>query len=261
MKTNYLKDTQVEIDTIINLINKIPFNYVKKIIIPKSQRLSNLCSDINIILYENHKLFIQNNPALNFQSNGQVEIDNWILIQSKKINPNNQKILELINNNKDLIPIDKKDLFLKFEQHVISFENHVRNRTFDYSNHQFPKDFAKYICKNAISQQKNNQLQDILKWLKVSINHDKYNTISQIYIYGSIFIYAYKNIEDIDIILYFDNFNNQNMNEFEKFKNKLKTDFNKKFKKELHITVFNSKEKEDLEQFISRLYLYRSLSL
>ena len=125
----------------------------------------------------------------------------------------------------------------------------------------FQKILQNIFVKMQFLNKKNNQLQDILKWLKVSINHDKYNTISQIYIYGSIFIYAYKNIEDIDIILYFDNFNNQNMNEFEKFKNKLKTDFNKKFKKELHITVFISKEKEDLEQFISRLYSYRSLSL
>ncbi len=249
------------IDIIINLISKIPFNYVYKIFISKSYKLLNLCKDVNNILYENHKLFIQNNPALNSQSNGQVEIDNWALIQSKKINPNNQKIIELINNNKDLIPIDKKDLFLKFEQHVISFEKHVENRSFDYSNHQFPKDFAKYICKKAISRQKNNQLYHILTWLKARINYNKNNTISQIYIYGSIFIYDYKNIEDIDIILYFNKFNNQNINEFNNFKNKLKTDFKKKFKKYLHITVFNNKEKEDLEQFISRLYSYRSLSL
>lgn len=250
----------MDLSIFFEIISNDKLHKIIKCIVPKTIKFLILCKKINVILYENHKLFIENNPAINLQSNGKDELENWYLIEEKMINPNNKKILDLILENYNSIPIHKQDLFLKLKQHIISFENHIKNRKEDYSKHQFPKEFVKYVCGYLISQRKNKKLDKIIDWIKTNIKNNEFD-ISQSYIYGSIFVYGFKEISDIDIIFYLNNFNDLNKEQFNEFKNGIIKSFKVNFKKDLHITIFTNEEKNDLEQFLKQVYYYRSLNL
>lgn len=231
------------------------FSSIKQKISTKQQYI-NICAEINDVLYKNKKLYVENCPFLTKESNGIVEVDNWYQIQEKMINPNNLKILSLIEELENIIPENKKDLFLKMKQHIHSFDSHIKNRNMDYTNHQFPKDFSNYIANIVFSSYKKN-FEKFSKWLKKKINKNKIQ-IAKIYCFGSSLLKDFKNISDVDIIFYLD-FNNIDFTKFKKQKDNIIKEFNKEFKKELHLTIFLKSEKDDLLKFLDNLYFYTEI--
>ncbi len=224
--------------------------------IPAKKQYISACLKINNLLYENKKLFVENCPFLDLESDGIVEVDNWYQIQERMLNPNNLKILYLIEDIENIIPENKKEIFLKIKQHIHSFDAHIKDRNIDYTMHQFPEDFSNYIADLAYNVNKKN-FEKISKWLKQRINKNKIQ-ITKLYYFGSSLFNDFKNISDIDIIFYLD-IDNIDFVKLKEQKESIVKEFNKKFKKELHLTIFLKSEKDDLLNFLNNLYFYTEL--
>ena len=216
---------------------------------PKS--FTDLCIKINLLLYQNHKTFIQNAPFKQEHVFPIQETDNWHQIEETIINPNNKKILDLIKNNIDLIPTKDRNLFLKMEQHIVSFDKHIMDRTFDYSKNIFPKDFEKLI-KSECSDINKKEIVKIVKWLNKNFKISKIKVIKK-YIFGSILENYYKYINDVDILILY---NEQNISEIKKISSKIKlikSEFYKHFKKKLEIQAHSKSEENEFNSFLDSL--------
>lgn len=242
-----------------SILNKLSNELLKKVNIFdfkifNKKKYSNVCNEINKILYENNKIFIENNPFLDKNSTGIVEMDSWYTIQETIINPNNLKILSQIQTIEKFIPSEKKELFQKIKQHIYMFDNHIKDRTKDYSKFQFPKDFSNYIA-SLTSKLFEKHYKKYLNWLNKNIRKNNI-PIKKIYCYGSMLFEKANNISDVDIIFYVDSEKND-LNKIKLQKDLLMNGFEKKFKKRLHLLVFVKSENEDLLEFLNKLYFYK----
>jgi len=220
---------------------------------------NDLCIKINRILYENNKIFQHNAPFLNPNCTGQEETTNWHTLEETIINPNNKKILNLIEDNYNLIPSSDKDLFIKMKQHIHSFNEVINNRnelaeegiSFDYSNNRFPKDFESLI-KEKIKMVNIKYINDITKFIKNSFKKNSINA-SKIYIYGSLLEDYVEIIQDVDLLIFSSVNDKKNIIEQSKKLQHVTQLFRKKFKKDLHIQFFSQNEENEFNNFISKL--------
>lgn len=168
----------------------------------------------------------------------------WYKYRSEAIIPNNQKIKEILFENKSLFREEELELVQKMITHIDAFEEHVRNPDFDYSEHQFPTEFPEIIEDKCFYETKNSkQLNNQIKWLLKKL---KKIDFIEIYAIGSALIIP-KKANDLDlIILLEDNKIEEQMNDIED----IKLDFKLKFRLGLHTTIFTSNENSEFESFI-----------
>lgn len=218
---------------------------------PNAISFADLCFKINSLLIKNNDLFREFAPNGN-QTDTEMKLkdDNdlllWEEIKKNDIKNNNQTILNLIQANEDLIYEKNKAIFNKMINHIKAFDLHIENELFDYSQYQFPKEFAEFIkteCK-SINLVK---IKKIEKWIK---NETKRIPISKMFLLGSLLNDYFNNIKDIDVlILLSEKASKEIASQFITLKNK----FYNKFKKELHLTVFSINEKAQYEDFKNKL--------
>ena len=240
-------------EIVIKCIKSDNIYKLKNILKTKSNKYKAMCEEINSVLYENYKLYYENCPFININTDGQIEVDNWYTIQETMIVPNNDKILAKIKDSQYLIPSNKLDLFLKMQQHINSFNKHVSNRKLDYSKHQFPKDFQFYIS-NIAKSKYNQSINKISSWINREI-HTYSSCIEKKALFGSILFRDYKKCGDVDIIILCNK-------ELPILSNKLQAiqdKFYKKFKLHLHYLLFSPSEKNEFNDFINKLYYYEEI--
>lgn len=70
----------------------------------------------------------------------------WYEARKEKLLPLNNLIAKIIESNIELIPVDKRDMFQKYINHVYAFNKHCEDADFDYTEYQFPKEIIKEVC-------------------------------------------------------------------------------------------------------------------
>lgn len=108
-----------------------------------------ICTEIKRLLIENHRIFIDYGPrseiALNNPLSNACEI--WKERKIEKIIPNNDKIVEIIEDNKELFTIDEYEICYEFIEHANGFKKSCHLIMEDVK--QFPKNFNEVINKYA----------------------------------------------------------------------------------------------------------------
>ena len=222
-----------------------------KALTSKAISFQDLCIQINSLLNKNLDLYREFSPNGDDLNEGS-EIRNknsllmWAKFKEEAIIPNNKKILDLINNNEKLIYEKNKKLFEKMRWHINAFALHVENENFDYSEYQFPGDFANFI-KRECSNINPKEINEIKNWLRKEM---KDISMNELFLYGSILDDYFKNINDIDVLILL---NEQVTKETSKKITEVKEKFKKKFKKSLDISVSSIEEISDYNDFKNKL--------
>lgn len=170
----------------------------------------------------------------------------WYKYRSEAILPNNEKIKEILTSNISLFSEDELKLVQKMITHIDAFEEHTKNKDFDYSNYKFPVEFQQMIENQCFEEaKKSKHLQRKVSWLLKKLEKLE---IANIYIIGSVLIIP-EIANDLDIVLLLRKSKIEGqLSLFEE----LKVDFKLKFKIELHLTIFTSDEKENFQAFIEK---------
>lgn len=228
---------------------KLFFKYKKlKEEIKEKYLPQDLFIEINALLSENDNLFREFSPNSDGKDPLKADIGLWHTVRNNNINTNNKKILELLVKHKLLIPNSNKILFEKMINHIIAFEAHIKDENISYTNHQFPKDFENFIfeqCQN-INMEK---ISNISLWLKAQLEK-RHIQVSSSFIFGSVLNNYYKETNDIDVILLVGDEYSAQLYEYTK---EIKIKFNKKFKKNLQITLFSQKDQQEFNTFLNKL--------
>jgi len=169
----------------------------------------------------------------------------WEKLKKEAILPNNESIKKLLEVNKSLIPYKYETVFNKMLLHLDAFNEHVINPNFDYSQHQFPIAFADIIFKESFENTLiDKKLIEMRKWLTKKLIPP---LIRDWFIFGSaVFISGRANDIDIAII------SNENTTHAINYINQLKFDFKIKFKKDLHVTLFEEVNRNDYQIFSNK---------
>lgn len=198
------------------------------------------------IIKDNEYIFKSVGPNSNVRETEDLRWDLtlWYKYRSEAIIPNNQKIKEILNENKQLLSEAELALTQDMITHIDAFEEHVKNPDFDYSEHRFPSDFPEMIenkCfDNTVNSKSFKKKTDWLlkKFKKIELNES--------YIIGSALIIPDK-ANDLDVVnLIQDNDIEEQISQMED----IKFDFKLKFKLGLHFTTFTTSEYSDYETFI-----------
>ncbi|AKN31872.1 hypothetical protein Ccar_13770 [Clostridium carboxidivorans P7] len=108
-----------------------------------------VCTEIKRLLIENHRIFIDYGPmseiALKNPLSNACEI--WKERKHEKIIPNNEKIVNIIEDNKELFTIDEYEVCYEFIEHANGFKKGCNQVMEDVK--QFPKNFSEVINKYA----------------------------------------------------------------------------------------------------------------
>ena len=222
-----------------------------------------LCLKISVILNKNKNLWREFGPNSSLDSEKdpiKQDLKLWMSIKINEILPNNKKIRILIEENEKVILAKDKFLFEKMVNHIIAFESHVLDDTIDYRNNQFPKNFEKLIYEKCAFLNKKH-INKISKWLKKKLFTKKYKhlKIKSIWLFGSILKGGYETINDIDLLLFVDIVNNNEIIEFAKFIKKIKLEFYNIFKKELNCVSFTKNEEVGLHEFLGKIDVKKEL--
>ena len=132
--------------------------------------------------------------------------------------------------------------------HIDAFNEHIINPNFDYSEFRFPKQFPGIISETCFETAKTNQkLVKKLKWISAKLNK---HYISDWFVFGSAAFIPDK-ANDIDIAILVDKSTTHqkelNGNIFD-----IKNEFKLKFKKDLHVSIFDDESQNDYSQFSSK---------
>lgn len=218
----------------------------KDVQLKKFDNFGLLCQEILPILKDNEYIFKNTGPNSGVNDLGPMRTDLtvWNKLKKKAILPNNKAIKKLIIKNFDIIPETHKNVFNQMVLHIKAFNQHIKNPNFDYSNHQFPNQFSDIIFKESFLFAKTNRaLIKKHEWIRNNIDG---KFILDWLIFGSIVFTPEKaNDLDIAILLHEDN----DIDKVETYIEGLKFDFKLKFKKELHVSVFENMELLDYKIF------------
>lgn len=205
-----------------------------------------LCQHILPIIKDNEYIFKNCGPNSGANELGVLRTDLtvWNNLKRESIIPNNQKIRDLIEQNKGLIPTQYQEIFNRLLLHIKAFEEHVKNPFFDYTPYQFPKEITEIIINTCYNYAMNNKrLKRIQKWLSKKI---KPLHVEAGFLIGSILLYP-QGANDVDIVL-LSTANNKTREKIDM----LKYDFKIKFRQNLHVTFFESKDNIDYRLFIDK---------
>lgn len=196
-----------------------------------------LCQEILPLLKDNEYIFTTTGP--NSSSNEyeplRTDFTIWEKLKVEVILPNNEAIKKLISENKKLIPAKYETLFNNMVMHINAFNEHIRNADFDYSEFQFPKEFPVIIQSTSFeTAKKNRKLINKIKWISTKFSK---NYISDWFIFGSAaYIPDKANDIDVAILIEMDTSDQKKINNYIL---DIKNDFKLKFKKDLHLTIFD----------------------
>ena len=210
-----------------------------------------LCQRILPLLIENNYVFKTFGPNSSAAETEPLRSDLTLWKQARidYLLPNNEKIANLINDNKELIPENHKELFQKLLSHIYAFKKHVENENFDYSEFQFPIEVDKVIkdiCINAVLNQ--DYFQNIIKGIKSKLEFD---SVEQIVLFGSFLFYSSEK-NDIDLAILLTISDSRSIKKANRKFEKAKKFFLDKVKKKLHLTVFTSTEKDQYYKFLEK---------
>ena len=222
-----------------------------------------LCLKIGTILNKNKNLFREFGPNSSINSEKdpiKQDLKLWRSIKTNEILPNNKEIRNLIEDNDKIISSTDKSLFQKMLNHIIAFEAHCLDESIDYRNFQFPIEFEKFIYLKC-EYLNRKQIEKITKWIKNKFlgKKSKQLEIKSVCIFGSIFKAQYKDINDIDILIFSEIFEKKDILKFAISLEKTKKEFACKFKKELNCTLFTKSEKNGYKEFLEKIDIKKEL--
>lgn len=223
--------------------NKVNFKQLKQ--------FWELCQEILPLLKDNEYIFISTGPnsSANDDESLRTDFTIWEKLKREVILPNNEAIKKLIVENKQLIPYKHENEFNKLLIHIDSFNHHIIDTDFDYSEHQFPKEISDIIlitCYQASLMNKN-----VIKtrnWISKKLNK---SFISNWFIFGSTAFIPSK-ANDVDLAVMLDISKENNINNVNSFFAEIKFDFKLKFKKDLHVSSFDNNSSNDYLIFSSK---------
>lgn len=224
--------------------NEPAFNKVKY---QRFNEFGKLAQEIFPLLKDNEYIF--KNTAPNSGSEVIEPLRNdltlWEKLKKESIVPNNTAIKKLIEQNRQLIPSKYEETFNKILLHINAFDEHVKNPRFDYSEFQFPNRFSEIIFEESYKVAlEDRKLNRIKKWLSKKL---KTNSILDWYIFGSA-VFVSSKANDIDIVIKIKNDSHKTL----EYINQLKFDFKVKFRKDLHLTIFEETNVEAFQAFINK---------
>ena len=222
----------------------------KNVALKTASSFGELCQEILPLVKDNEYIFKSTGPnsGSDEQEPLRTDLTMWEKLKREAILPNNEAIKKLISDNKQTIPAKYSNVFNQMLLHIDAFNEHIINPNFDYSEFQFPKQFPTIILSTCFETAKTNQkLIKKVKWLSAKLNK---NYISDWFVFGSAAFIPDK-ANDIDIAILIDNAKTDqrklNDNIFD-----IKNDFKLKFKKDLHVSIFDNESINDYSQFSSK---------
>lgn len=224
--------------------NEPAFN---KVIYKKFTEFGKLAQAIFPLLKDNEYMF--KNTAPNSGSSIveplRTDFTLWEKLKREAILPNNESIKKLLQENKSLFPNKYEAIINKMFLHIDAFNEHVINPNFDYSQYQFPIEFSDIIFAESFKVTLlDKKLIKMRKWLEKKLIS---SLVIDWFIFGSA-VFISDKANDIDIAV-ISNANNLYINNYI---NQLKFDFKIKFKKDLHITLFEEVNKNDYQIFLNK---------
>jgi len=231
------------IDIKSDSISEPAYKGIKKI---KLDSFEQVCQSVYPILKDNEYIFKTVGPNSGIESIDELRRDMtlWYKYRSESIAPNNEKIKQLLQSNIDLFEREERQLVDRMILHIDAFEEHLKDDMFDYSSHRFPVEFMDKVestCFETGTQSK--KFKKLFRWLYKRM---KFKVKYDWFVFGSS-IFNIEKAKDFDVVLYL---NSSYQKEFSKVIDSVMLDFKLKFKKSLHLTIFNSEEKVDYEKFI-----------
>lgn len=209
-----------------------------------------LCQEILPLVKDNEYIFKATGPNSGNEEQEPLRTDltMWEKLKREVILPNNEAIKKLISDNKHIIPAKYTNTFNQIILHIDAFNEHIINPNFDYSEFQFPKQFPTIILSTCFETSKTNQkLIKKVKWISAKLNK---NYISDWFIFGSAAFIPDK-ANDIDIAILI----NKTITDQRKLNDnifEIKNEFKLKFKKDLHVSIFDNESINDYSQFSSK---------
>ncbi len=222
----------------------------KNVALKNATSFGELCQEILPLVKDNEYIFKATGPnsGSDIKEPLRSDLTMWEKLKREAILPNNEAIKKLISANKQIIPAKYTNVFNQMLLHVDAFNEHIVNPNFDYSAFQYPKEFPTIISSTCFETAKSNQeLIKKVKWISAKLNK-KY--ISDWFIFGSAAFIPDK-ANDIDIAILVDKATTDQRKLNDKI-NDIKNDFKLKFKKDLHVSLFDNGSINDYYQFSSK---------
>lgn len=220
-------------------------------VLHKPKNLKEASFEINKLLIQNKELFSIYYPD---SSAGSTEpnrdVDLWIDVRNQKIQPNNQRILEILNS---IIPEKPPNNMIvnNMINHLVAFEAHISNPDIDYSTHQFPKDFPELIsrlCNESLINFKK------LDPIKIFINEWRLTQpyqIEEAHLFGSCLYLSIPRDFDLLFIIKASSLTDHTI--YTTGIKNLKETLARKFHRPLHVTAFTTNEIGECDRFLKTL--------
>ena len=222
----------------------------KNVAFKNASSFGELCQEILPLVKDNEYIFKATGPNSGSEEQEPLRTDltMWEKLKIEAILPNNEAIKRLISENKQIIPAKHENVFNQMLLHIDAFNEHIINSNFDYSEFQFPKQFPKIILETCFETAKSNQkLIKKVNWISAKLNK---NHISDWFIFGSAAFIPDK-ANDIDIAILVD----KTKTDQRRLKDNIfdiKNGFKLKFKKELHVSIFDHESINEYSQFSNK---------
>lgn len=215
-----------------------------------------LCKFVYPLLEENRRARFSLGPNSDSDAIGDVKWDLslWEKAKQELIVPNNKKIEAALTENATLIPKAARALVDRMLSHAFAFEKHCEDPGMDYSDNQFPVEFAELVASEAIPRA-SRLSSDVATWLKSHLAKPALG-IRDAYLFGSHLIKG-KGAGDVDLAVVHD----KSSPRFSKLITPVCSAFFSEFGLELDITVFSAEEHQSLEAFLRGAGAYKRLQL
>lgn len=233
-------------------------NIVEKPKIKSYKNLAKASLDMRQLLDDNRRIFVNFGPQSSAGASGDIrfDLDVWENLKSEKILPNNQKILSIIKNTRNINSKERSTVD-QMVSHIEAFEAHCDDPTFDYSNNQFPLAFSDLIFHYCeLSTKDKNRINDYSSWLQSQINGISIS-VENMCIFGSA-IYGQEST-DVDVLIKTKTDSVEHVREQANVWSQLSEMFTEKFKLNLHLSVFSELETKAYEDFLAKIPDYKKI--
>ncbi len=220
----------------------------KNVVVTDFETFADVCQVIYPILKDNEYIFhiVGPNSGANETENLRTDLTLWKKFRRESIAPNNEKIRAILESNSNLFDRETTELAKKMIMHIKAFETHLEDESYDYSEYRFPIEFKILVEKTCFNYNlESKQYKKIFNWLRKKLKVAKH---MDWYLFGSSLFMAEKS-KDFDVVIYL-NYETKKAH-FKKLE-QLKMDFKIKFKKNLHLTIFQKNERDYFNDFIMK---------
>jgi predicted nucleotidyltransferase len=202
------------------------------------------------LMEENDRIFKECGPnsSQHHQEDLRMDFSVWRNARKEIIVPNNNKIYQIISTVKKYSPEEKR-IIDKMKSHIEHFKVHVEKDDIDYSNHQFPQEFADLIYSyKKVSRAHQKKIDELSGWLESELTGVD---LESVYLFGS-FLYN-DNYHDIDVLIKTNSSTYADIKkvavQLKELSSKCKTDKGEG----LHLSVFSEIEKQGFLAFQSKI--------